>query len=154
MSKSDSITGICDIPLPKSAHKQPIEPKSAHKQPIELKSAPKQPMELKSAHKQPIEPKSAHKQPIELKSAHMQPIVKENQDKQEEEEWCEVRLRYYRLLDSLVVECWLRVREVPGSIPSQGPRHTKDVIKMVPVVPLFSTEHVKGKILALSQELR
>jgi len=34
----------------------------------------------------------------------------------------------------LVVECWLPVREVPGSIPSQGPRHTKDVIKMVPVV--------------------
>ena len=26
-----------------------------------------------------------------------------------------------RLLDSLVVQCWLRVREVPGSIPSQGP---------------------------------
>ena len=26
-----------------------------------------------------------------------------------------------RLLDSLVVECWLRVREVTGSIPSQGP---------------------------------
>ena len=41
--------------------------------------------------------------------------------------------------DSLVVECWLRVREVPGSIPSQGPRHTKDIIQMVPVVPLFST---------------
>ena len=60
----------------------------------------------------------------------------------------------YHLLDSLVVECWLRVREVLGSIPSQGPRHTKDVIKMVPVVPLFSTEHSKGKILALSQELR
>ena len=66
------------------------------------------------------------------------------------------RLKYscYRLLDSLVVECWFRVREVPGSIPSQGPRHTKDVIKMLPVVPLFSTEHSKGKILALSQELR
>ena len=32
---------------------------------------------------------------------------------------------------------------------SQGPRHTKDIIKMVPVVPLFSTEHSKGKILAL-----
>ena len=61
---------------------------------------------------------------------------------------------FYRLLDSLVVQCWLRVREVPGSIPSQGPRHTKDVIRMVPVVPLFSTEHSKGKILALSQELR
>ena len=45
------------------------------------------------------------------------------------------------------------MREVPGSIPSQGPRHTKDVIKMVPVVPLFSTEHSKGKLLALSQEL-
>ena len=28
---------------------------------------------------------------------------------------------------------------------SQGPRHTKDVIKMVPVVPLFSTQHWKGK---------
>ena len=51
----------------------------------------------------------------------------------------------YRLLDSLVVECWLRVGEVPGSIPSQGPRHTKDVIKMEPVAPLFSTEHSKGK---------
>jgi len=31
-------------------------------------------------------------------------------------------------------------------------RHTKDVIKMVPVVPLFSTQHSKGKMLALSQE--
>ena len=50
--------------------------------------------------------------------------------------------------------CWLRVREVLGSIPSQGPRHTKCVIKMVPVVPLFSTEHSKRKILALSQVLR
>ena len=47
--------------------------------------------------------------------------------------------------DRLVVECWHRVREVPGSTPSQGPRHTKDVIKMVPVVPLCSTEHQKGK---------
>jgi len=36
----------------------------------------------------------------------------------------------------------------------QGPRHTKDVIKMVPVVPLFNTDHSKGKLLALSQELR
>ena len=45
-----------------------------------------------------------------------------------------------RLLDSLVVECWLRVRKVTGLIPSQGPRHTKDVIKMVPVVPLFGTQ--------------
>ena len=61
---------------------------------------------------------------------------------------------FNRLLDSLVVECWLRVREVPGSIPSQGPHQTKNVIKMVPVLPLFSTEHSKGKILALSQELR
>ena len=54
------------------------------------------------------------------------------------------RLSIDRLLNSLVVECWLRVREVPGSIPSQGPRHTKDVIKMVPVVPLFSTELLKN----------
>ena len=51
----------------------------------------------------------------------------------------------HRLFDSLVVECWHRVRGVPGSIPSQGPRHTKDVKKMVPVVPLFSTQHWKGK---------
>jgi len=42
----------------------------------------------------------------------------------------------------------------PSSISSQGPRHTKNVIKIVPVVPLFSTEHSKGKKLALSQELR
>ena len=56
-------------------------------------------------------------------------------------EVCNIYIICHRLLDSLVVECWLRVREVPGSIPSQGPRHTKDVIKMVPVVPLFSTEH-------------
>ena len=40
----------------------------------------------------------------------------------------------------------------PGSMPSQGPRHTKDVIKMV--LPLFSTERSKGKILTLSQKLR
>ena len=46
-----------------------------------------------------------------------------------------------RRLDSLAVKYWLRVREVQGSIPNQGPRHTKDVIKMVPVVPLFNTEH-------------
>ena len=51
----------------------------------------------------------------------------------------------HRLLDSLLVECWLQGHEVPGSIPSQGPRHTKDVIKMVPVVPLFGTRHCKGK---------
>ena len=44
-----------------------------------------------------------------------------------------------RLLDSLLVEYWLQVREIPGSILSQGPRHTKDVIKIVPVVPVFST---------------
>ena len=58
--------------------------------------------------------------------------------------WSIYTLPADRLLDSLVVECWRRVWEVPGSIPSQGPRHTKDVIKMVPVVPLFSTQHRKG----------
>ena len=47
----------------------------------------------------------------------------------------------YRLLDSLVVDCWRRVREAPGSILSQGPRHTKYVIKLVPAVPLFDTQH-------------
>ena len=47
----------------------------------------------------------------------------------------------HSLLDGLVIECWLQVQEVPGSIPSQGPRHTKDVIKMVPVVPLINTEN-------------
>ena len=59
-----------------------------------------------------------------------------------------------RLLDSLVVECWIRVREVPGSIPSQGQRHTKDVITNGTSSALFSTEHSKVKILALSQEIR
>ena len=52
--------------------------------------------------------------------------------------WCRDRIGLQKLinmltydifLDSLVVECWLRVREVLGSITSQGPRHTKDVIK-------------------------
>jgi len=32
------------------------------------------------------------------------------------------------------------VPKVPGSIHSQGPHHTKDVIKIVPVVPLFNTK--------------
>jgi len=41
-----------------------------------------------------------------------------------------------------------------GPVPSQELVHTKDVIKMVPVVSLFSTEQRKGKILALSEELR
>ena len=44
-----------------------------------------------------------------------------------------------------VVECLLRVREVQGSIPIQGHRHTKEFIKMVPVVHFFSTQHWKGK---------
>ena len=33
--------------------------------------------------------------------------------------------------------------EVPGSVPSQGPHHTKNVLKMVSVVPLFNTQHLK-----------
>ena len=48
---------------------------------------------------------------------------------------------YNRLLDTLVVDCWLRVWEVLGSIRSQGPRHNKDVNVCIPVVPLFSTQH-------------
>jgi len=32
--------------------------------------------------------------------------------------------------------------------------NTKKIIKTVPVVPLFSTQHYKREILALSQELR
>ena len=52
----------------------------------------------------------------------------------------------HRLLDSLVVECWLRVQEVPGSIPSQGPRHIKDVTKMVTVVTFILALNIqKGK---------
>ena len=74
-------------------------------------------------------------------------------------DWCVQLVSYtywlrYHLLDSLVVDCWHRVWKIPGPMPSQGPRHTKDVIKMVPVVPLFNTQHWKGKLLALSQELR
>ena len=44
-----------------------------------------------------------------------------------------------RLPDSLVVECRPRVREVTGSIPRQGPRHTKTLYKWYQVVPLFGT---------------
>ena len=47
--------------------------------------------------------------------------------------WLQVQTKslisIYRLLDSLVVECWHRVREVQDSIPSQGPCHIKDVMK-------------------------
>ena len=67
---------------------------------------------------------------------------------------CVVFRDFYRLLDSLVVECWLQVREVPVSIPSQGQRNTKDVIKMVPVVPFFWHSTLKREILAHSEELR
>ena len=59
-----------------------------------------------------------------------------------------------RLLDSLVVECWLRVREVTGSIPSQGPRHTKDVIKNGTSSSLVWHSTLKREILALSEELK
>ena len=45
------------------------------------------------------------------------------------------------LLDSLVVKCWHGVPEVPGLIPSQGTRHTKDVLNMDPAGALFSTQH-------------
>ena len=57
--------------------------------------------------------------------------------------WKSSRIIIYinRLLDSLVVECLHRVRDVQGSFPSPVPRHTKDVIQMVPVVPLFGTQH-------------
>ena len=65
--------------------------------------------------------------------------------------WCfiVVQMLFFKYIGSsfcvflpfLKVECWHRVRELQGSIPSQGPSHTKDVIRMVPVVPLFSTEH-------------
>jgi len=45
----------------------------------------------------------------------------------------------------LYVRCSLVVLLSENSQPlSQGP-HTKDVIKMVPVVSLFSTEHSKDK---------
>ena len=55
-------------------------------------------------------------------------------------------------LCSQVLECWVRVLEVPGSIPSQGPRHTWNIIKIVPVVPLFSTQHKKGNTDSLSDK--
>ena len=46
---------------------------------------------------------------------------------------------YDRLLDSLVVECWHRVLEVPGSIPSQGPHHTR-CFKNGTSIPLYGTQ--------------
>ena len=41
--------------------------------------------------------------------------------------------------------------EVSGSITDNRPRHTKDVIKMEPVVHLFSTDSIIKETLALSQ---
>ena len=42
----------------------------------------------------------------------------------------------------------------PGFNPQSRTASYQRRYKMVPVVPLFSTEHSKGKILAFSQELR
>ena len=53
---------------------------------------------------------------------------------------------------SLVVECWLRVWEVSGSIPSQGPCHTNDVIINSTSSSLVPHSTLKG--LARSQGLR
>ena len=47
------------------------------------------------------------------------------------------------LLKAACIECQHPVWEVPGSIPNQGPRHNKDVIKIVPVVSFFSIQHLK-----------
>ena len=63
------------------------------------------------------------------------------------------KLRSNGLRDSIVVECWHRVQEVWSSIPSQGPRYTKDDIKTVLVVPLVSTGHLKRGKLALTKDL-
>ena len=63
-------------------------------------------------------------------------------------------LTKHQLLDSLVVEWRLRVRNVPGSIPSQRPRHTKDVIKNGTSSSLFWHSTLKREILARSQELK
>ena len=48
-----------------------------------------------------------------------------------------------------MVECWLRVREVPGPIPSQGPRYKNGTSNS-----LVWHSTLKREILALSQELR
>ena len=60
----------------------------------------------------------------------------------------------YGLLDSLVVKCWLQMQGVPGSIPSQGPSHTKDVIKNGTSNSLVWNSTLKRETLALSEELR
>ena len=53
----------------------------------------------------------------------------------------------HRLLDSLVV---LTASAGGPGLNPQGPRHTKDVIKIVLVVFLSSTQTLKREILALS----
>ena len=55
----------------------------------------------------------------------------------------------HSLLDSLVIECWHQVRVVPGSIPSQGPRRTKD--KNDTSSSLIEHLTLNREILALSQ---
>ena len=59
-------------------------------------------------------------------------------------------LQYITPSDSLVVGCWLLVREVLGSIPSQGPHHTKDVNKCYQYFPCLAL-YIKRKTLAFSQ---
>ena len=49
-----------------------------------------------------------------------------------------------------MVECWPRVRGVPGPIPSQGMCHTKDVNKGYQGLPCLAL-NIKWEILTLSQ---
>jgi len=52
------------------------------------------------------------------------------------------------IIISVVIACWLRVREVLGSILSQGSLHTKDVIKWYPCLAL----NIIRETLALSKK--
>ena len=60
----------------------------------------------------------------------------------------------YRLLDSLVVECWLRVREVPGFNPQSRTASYQGRYKNDTSSSLVWHSTLKRQILALSQELR
>ena len=72
-------------------------------------------------------------------------------------ELSQLRVKYKTSYNTLIMYYALKNLGQNTSVIDEydiGPRHTKNGIKMVPVVPLFSPEHSKGKILALSQELR
>ena len=52
-----------------------------------------------------------------------------------------LKVVFFYICIGAIIKQWFRVREVPGSIPSQGSASYQRRYKMVPVVRLLSTQH-------------